>query len=89
MSERGKRNETGLVLTGEHTCGNGWRNGADTTLVVNDLRDFGAIWHVCIVCKGMANASDIGLEGAIALCCMVTCLPGAIAADYEALGWLG
>ena len=87
--KEGRENETVLVLTGDRTSDNGWRTGADTTLVVNDLRDFGAIWHFCMGCKGTAYASDIGLVGAIALCCVVTCLPSAVATDYEAFGWLG
>ena len=78
-----------LVLTSNCTFDSGSRAGTDATLVVNNLRDFSAIRHVRVVCKGMADAGDIGLVGAIALCVMVACLPSAIAAYYEALGRFG
>ena len=84
----GRENKIALGLTGDRPFETGWRNGADATLVVNDLRDFGAIWHMCSCCNGTAHAIDIGLEEAIALCCPVTCLQRAVAADYEALEWL-
>ena len=70
--KEGRENEIVFVLTGDRTSESGWRNGADATLVVNDLRDLGAIWHFCIFCNGVAHASDVGLVGAIVLCCMVT-----------------
>ncbi len=70
--KEGRENETVLVLTGEPTSESGWKVDADATLIVNDLRDCGAIFHVCILCNGMAHASDIGLVGAIVLFCMVT-----------------
>ena len=88
MSERAKRKRA-LSLTSDRTSESRWSIRADATLVVNDLRDTGAIWHDCIVCKSMAYTSDIGLVGTIALRCAVTCHPSAVAADYEPLKRLG
>lgn len=88
MSERAKRKKrSGLGLTSDHASDARWRTRADATLVVDDLRDLRAIWHFCIVCKSMAHASDVGLIGTIAFLCVIACLPSAIAADYEPLGW--
>ena len=61
-----------LVLTLDHASEDGWSSGADATLIVNDLRNLGAIWHVSMFCNGMAHASDIGLVGAIVPFCVVT-----------------
>ncbi len=43
VSEKGRENERELELTGDRTSETSWRTGANATLVVNDLRDFGAI----------------------------------------------
>lgn len=75
--------------TSDRTSESRWRIRTDATLVVNDLRDTGAIWHDRVVCKSMAYPSDIGLVGAIPLRCAITRLPSAVAADYEPLKWLG
>ena len=54
-----------LPLTSEGASDIRCRTRADATLVINYLRDAGTIRRECIVCKGMAYASDIGLVGAV------------------------
>ena len=86
---KGPREKVMLPLTSDCTSESRWSIRADATLVVNDLRDMGAVWHDCIVCKSMAYTSDVGLVGTITLRCVVTCHPSAVAADYEPLKRLG
>ena len=75
-----------MLQTGKGASKSSWNVGADATLVVNNLVDAGAVRHDGIVCERMAHPSDVGLVGAIvALGRVVTCLPSAIAADYDPL----